>query len=206
MNLVDLPKPQEIKDAGSVCGRAGGCQESLSVAVYNHYKRVNAGQKQEEEIELQKQYCPHRPYRGRQNPPGPNPGPGVECSLAIADATSLTEAGYVGRWRTSCSGLFSFADYDLEKAGDHLYREIDKIARKTDNPSITRGCLGEGAQQALPRSWKEWASVPLGWKSIPPGVHADRYHRYSVYLRGAFDGLENHIEPDRQEGIGFGAD
>ncbi len=214
-NLVDLPKPQEIKKTLDqyVVGQEDA-KKSLSVAVYNHYKRVNAGQKQEEEIELQKSNIVLI---------GPT-GVGktllaqtlarvLNVPFAIADATSLTEAGYVGEdVENILLRLIQAADYDLEKAekGIIYIDEIDKIARKTDNPSITRDVSGEGVQQALLKILEGVVA------SVPP--QGGRKHPHQEFMQidttdilficgGAFDGLEKIIlNRIGKKGIGFGAD
>ncbi len=215
LNLVDLPKPQEIKKTLDqyVIGQEEA-KKSLSVAVYNHYKRVNAGQKQDEEVELQKSNIVLI---------GPT-GVGktllaqtlariLNVPFAIADATSLTEAGYVGEdVENILLRLIQAADYDLEKAekGIIYIDEIDKIARKTDNPSITRDVSGEGVQQALLKILEGVVA------SVPP--QGGRKHPHQEFMQidttdilficgGAFDGLEKIImNRIGKKGIGFGAD
>lgn len=214
LGYVELPKPQDIKDVLDqyVIGQEGA-KKSLSVAVYNHYKRVNAGQKVED-VELQKSNIVLV---------GPT-GVGktllaqtlariLNVPFAIADATSLTEAGYVGEdVENILLKLIQAADYDLEKAekGIIYIDEIDKIARKTDNPSITRDVSGEGVQQALLKILEGTVA------SVPP--QGGRKHPHQEFMQidttdilficgGAFDGLEKIIQ-DRvgSKGIGFGAE
>ncbi|OPL09678.1 MAG: ATP-dependent Clp protease ATP-binding subunit ClpX [Firmicutes bacterium ML8_F2] len=214
LGFVELPKPQDIKDVLDqyVIGQEGA-KKSLSVAVYNHYKRVNAGQKVED-VELQKSNIVLV---------GPT-GVGktllaqtlariLNVPFAIADATSLTEAGYVGEdVENILLKLIQAADYDLEKAekGIIYIDEIDKIARKTDNPSITRDVSGEGVQQALLKILEGTVA------SVPP--QGGRKHPHQEFMQidttdilficgGAFDGLEKIIQ-DRvgSKGIGFGAE
>ncbi len=214
LGFVELPKPQDIKDVLDqyVIGQENA-KKSLSVAVYNHYKRVNAGQKVED-VELQKSNIVLV---------GPT-GVGktllaqtlariLNVPFAIADATSLTEAGYVGEdVENILLKLIQAADYDLEKAekGIIYIDEIDKIARKTDNPSITRDVSGEGVQQALLKILEGTVA------SVPP--QGGRKHPHQEFMQidttdilficgGAFDGLEKLIQ-DRvgSKGIGFGAE
>ena len=171
LGFVDLLKPQEIKD--SLDQYVIGQEEAkrvLSVAVYNHYKRINAAQKLED-VELQKSNIVLI---------GPT-GTGktllaqtlarvLNVPFAIADATSLTEAGYVGEdVENILLKLIQAADYDIEKAekGIVYIDEIDKIARKTDNPSITRDVSGEGVQQALLKIQGTVASVPPRGRKHP---------------------------------------
>jgi len=214
LGFVDLPKPQDIKDVLDqyVIGQENA-KKSLAVAVYNHYKRVNAGQKVED-VELQKSNIVLV---------GPT-GVGktllaqtlariLNVPFAIADATSLTEAGYVGEdVENILLKLIQAADYDLEKAekGIIYIDEIDKIARKTDNPSITRDVSGEGVQQALLKILEGTVA------SVPP--QGGRKHPHQEFMQidttdilficgGAFDGLEKIIQNRvGSKGIGFGAE
>ncbi len=213
-SYVDLPKPQDINDVLDqyVIGQEDA-KKSLSVAVYNHYKRVNAGQKVED-VELQKSNIVLI---------GPT-GVGktllaqtlariLNVPFAIADATSLTEAGYVGEdVENILLKLIQAADYDLEKAekGIVYIDEIDKVARKTDNPSITRDVSGEGVQQALLKILEGTVA------SVPP--QGGRKHPHQEFMQidttdilficgGAFDGLEKIVQNRvGNKGIGFGAE
>lgn len=213
-SLIDLPKPQEIKHVLDqyVIGQEDA-KKALSVAVYNHYKRINAGNKIEE-VELQKSNIVLI---------GPT-GVGktllaqtlariLNVPFAIADATSLTEAGYVGEdVENILLKLIQAADYDLEKAekGIIYIDEVDKIARKTDNPSITRDVSGEGVQQALLKILEGTVA------SVPP--QGGRKHPHQEFMQidttdilfvcgGAFDGLDKIIGARiGKKGIGFGAD
>ncbi len=214
LGFVELPKPQDINEVLDqyVIGQEGA-KKSLSVAVYNHYKRVNAGQKVED-VELQKSNIVLI---------GPT-GVGktllaqtlariLNVPFAIADATSLTEAGYVGEdVENILLKLIQAADYDLEKAekGIIYIDEIDKVARKTDNPSITRDVSGEGVQQALLKILEGTVA------SVPP--QGGRKHPHQEFMQidttdilficgGAFDGLEKIIQNRvGNKGIGFGAE
>ncbi len=214
LGFVELPKPQDINEVLDqyVIGQESA-KKSLSVAVYNHYKRVNAGQKVED-VELQKSNIVLI---------GPT-GVGktllaqtlariLNVPFAIADATSLTEAGYVGEdVENILLKLIQAADYDLEKAekGIIYIDEIDKVARKTDNPSITRDVSGEGVQQALLKILEGTVA------SVPP--QGGRKHPHQEFMQidttdilficgGAFDGLEKIIQNRvGNKGIGFGAE
>jgi len=213
-NYVDLPNPQDINNVLDqyVIGQEDA-KKSLSVAVYNHYKRVNAGQKVED-VELQKSNIVLI---------GPT-GVGktllaqtlariLNVPFTIADATSLTEAGYVGEdVENILLKLIQAADYDLEKAekGIVYIDEIDKVARKTDNPSITRDVSGEGVQQALLKILEGTVA------SVPP--QGGRKHPHQEFMQidttdilficgGAFDGLEKIVQNRvGNKGIGFGAE
>ncbi len=208
---VSLPTPQEIEDTLNeyVVGQ-DVAKKILSVAVYNHYKRINAGHKMED-VELQKSNIVMI---------GPT-GVGktllaqtlariLNVPFAIADATSLTEAGYVGEdVENILLKIIQAADYDLEKAekGIIYIDEIDKVARKTDNPSITRDVSGEGVQQALLKILEGTVA------SVPP--QGGRKHPHQEFMQidtsdilfilgGAFEGLDKVIQNRiGKQGIGF---
>ena len=214
IGLMELPKPQDIKQVLDqyVIGQEEA-KKSLSVAVYNHYKRINAAQKLED-VELQKSnILLVGPTGVGKTLLAQTLARMLNVPFAIADATSLTEAGYVGEdVENILLKLIQAADYDLEKAekGIVYIDEIDKIARKTDNPSITRDASGEGVQQALLKILEGTVA------SVPP--QGGRKHPHQEFMQidttdilficgGAFDGLEKIIQNRiGKKGIGFGAE